>query len=302
VSSISIRSPRLLDVVDADASVERLATGFVFVEGPVWDGAGGYLLFSDIPADVMLRWDPAAGVGEARRPHNQGNGMTRDGLGRLVVCEHATHSVVRREPDGSWVTLASHFGTDELNSPNDVVVGADASVYFTDPTYGRRPAESEGDEHRLGFRGVFRIDPRDGEVHKIADDFAQPNGLCFSPDESTLYVNDTERAHIRAFSSTGGGPWRDVGVFFEGLTTGDPADGVADGMKADRLGNLYVTGPRGIWVVDPAGEHLGVIEVPEVAANLAWGGPGWKSLFVTATTSLYRIDMRVAGRVEPHMR
>ncbi|NNC92339.1 MAG: SMP-30/gluconolactonase/LRE family protein [Acidimicrobiia bacterium] len=295
-TSISVLSPRLLDLVDEDAALERLGAGFVFTEGPIWNRDGGYLLFSDIPADVMRRWDPDQGVTEARKPNNQGNGMTYDAAGRLVICEHATRRVARLEADGTSTVLASHFGSTRLNSPNDVVIGSDGTVYFTDPTYG---VDGEGD---LGFRGLYRINPADGAVELVDPDFDQPNGLCVSPDGSLLYVNDTERALIRVFPVNPDGSLAAARPFFSGITSGIRSDGVPDGMKCDRLGNVYVTGPHGIWIIDPDGAHLGVIEVPEVAANLNWGGADWQSLFITASTSLYRITLKVAGRVEPYMK
>lgn len=294
-SSVSVMSSQLLDLVDEHAQLERLATGFVFTEGPIWNQEGGYLLFSDIPADVMQRWDPDAGVTVARTPNNNGNGMTYDAEGRLLVCEHGPRRVVRL--DGRWTstTLASHLGSDRLNSPNDVVIRSDGTIYFTDPTYG---VEGDGD---LGFRGLYRIDPTDGEVHFIDSDFDQPNGLCFSPDESLLYVDDSERGLVRVFDVHPDGSLSEPRLFFAGMLTDSRSDGIPDGMKCDQLGNIYSTGPHGIWIINPDGEQLGLIRVPEVAANLNWGGADWQSLFITATTSLYRIDMKVAGRVEPYM-
>jgi gluconolactonase len=295
-SVISAVSPRLLELVDEDASLDRLATGFTFTEGPIWNREGGYLLFSDIPENVMRRWDPDQGAGEARKPNNNGNGMTYDAGGRLVICEHATRSVVRLDADGASTIVASHLGARRLNSPNDVVIGSSGTIYFSDPTYG------VDEEPELEFQGLYRIDPEAGDVHLVDSDFTQPNGLCLSPDESLLYVNDTERALIRAFNVDPDGSPSDPRIFFEGITSGNRRDGVPDGMKCDQLGNVYVTGPHGIWVIDPDGEHLGIIRVPEVATNLNWGGADWDSLFITGTTSLYRIDLKVAGRVEPYMR
>lgn len=295
------RSPLFFELVDEDAELERLATGFTFTEGPVWNPSGGYLLFSDMPDDVMRRWDPEGGITEVRRPNNKGNGMTYDREGRLLVCEHATSSVVRQEANGSFTTLASHYEGKELNSPNDVVVASDGSIYFTDPTYGRMPVFGVERETELDFRGLYRVTP-DGQLQLLAADFAQPNGLCFSPDEALLYVNDTQQAHIRVFDVQPDGSIANGRLFREGIGTDDPADGRPDGMKCDREGNLYVTGPGGIWVLAPDGEHLGTIEVPEKAANLHWGGTDWQTLFITASTSLYRIRMRAAGRLEPFMR
>lgn len=295
------RSPLFFELVEEDSELEQLATGFTFTEGPVWNPSGGYLLFSDMPDDVMRRWNPENGITEVRKPNNKGNGMTYDREGRLLVCEHATSSVVRREADGNFITLASHYEGRELNSPNDIVVASDGSIYFTDPTYGRMPVFGVERETELDFRGLYRIDPG-GHLQLLAADFAQPNGLCFSPDEALLYVNDTQEAHIRVFDVQPDGSISNGRLFREGIGTDDPADGRPDGMKCDREGNLYVTGPGGIWVLAPDSEHLGTIEVPEKAANLHWGGTDWRTLFITATTSLYRIGMRAAGRLEPFMR
>jgi gluconolactonase len=295
-STITVRSPRLLELVDENAPLERLAAGFTFIEGPIWNGAESYLLFSDIPEDVMRRWDPAQGATVARQPNNNGNGMTYDAAGRLVICEHATRSVVRLDADGTSTTVASHLGSKRLNSPNDVVISSNGTIYFSDPTYGL------DEEPELGFQGLYRIDPEAGAVHLVDSDFTQPNGLCLSPDETRLYVNDSERSHIRVFDVAPDGSPSDSSIFMAGITSGDRRDGVPDGMKCDRLGNVYVTGPHGIWVIDPDGDHLGVIGVPEVATNLNWGGPEWDSLYITGTTSLYRISLQVAGRAEPYMR
>jgi gluconolactonase len=206
--AIDVKSEKLYDLVGRDAQVERLATGFTFTEGPLWNKEGGFLLFSDMPGDVRRRWDERNGVQEVARPSNKGNGMTYDAEGRLVVCEHSTSSVVRIDPDGAGSgreLIASHYQGKELNSPNDVVVKADGSIYFSDPTYGRMPGFGVEREQELAFQGVYRVPPGGGEPHLLIDDFDQPNGLCFSPDESLLYINDTTRAHIRVFDVAAGG-------------------------------------------------------------------------------------------------
>src|SRR5690348_7035106 len=194
--AIAVHSEQLRDLVDEDAAVEQVATGFTFTEGPIWMPDGS-LHFSDMPADKRRRWHPGDGVTVLRDPSNKCNGMTIDNDGNLIVCEHVTSSVVRERPDGSRETIASHWRGKELNAPNDVIVARDGSILFSDPTYGRMPVFGLERPQELDFQGVYRIPPGGGELQLLVDDFAQPNGLCFSLDESLLYVNDTVRAHIR---------------------------------------------------------------------------------------------------------
>jgi gluconolactonase len=296
------RLAKLATVVDSDAVVELLAGGFKFAEGPIWHPRERCLLFSDIAGDARHRWTEDGGVDVVRRPNGMGNGMTFDADLNLLICEHATSSVVRDGPDGSRATVASHYQGKELNSPNDIVVRSDGSVYFTDPIYGRRPFNGIERPFQLAFCGVYRIPPGGGDLQLVANDFGQPNGLCFSVDESLLYVDDTPRAHIRVFRVRPDGSLDGGEPFATGIGDGTPrSGGWVDGIKCDEAGNIWVTGPRGIWVFSSGGEHLGIIEVPEVAANLHWGGDDWHSLFVTARTSLYRIRTRVTGHREPFM-
>jgi gluconolactonase len=303
--AIDVKSEKLYDLVGRDAEVERLATGFTFTEGPLWNKEVGFLLFSDMPGDVRRRWDERNGVQEVARPSNKGNGMTYDADGRLVVCEHSTSSVVRIDPDGAGSgreLIASHYQGKELNSPNDVVVKADGSIYFSDPTYGRMPGFGVEREQELAFQGVYRVPPGGGEPHLLIDDFDQPNGLCFSPDESLLYINDTTRAHIRVFDVAAGGTIANGRTFAESIGSGELEKGdLVDGMKCDERGNIWVTGPDGVWVFSPEGEHLGVVEIPENVGNIHWGGPAWNWMFVCASTGLYRFETKVAGRREPFM-
>ncbi len=301
---VIVNSDKLLDLVAEDVEVERLATGFTFTEGPVWHPTEHFLLFSDMPADVRRKWSAAEGVVEVMRPSNKCNGMTYDADLNLLVCEHATSSVVREYPDGRRQTIASHFRGKELNSPNDIVVRSDGSIYFSDPWYGRMPVFGVERERELGFQGVYRIPPGDGELELVVaeDEFEMPNGLCFSPDESLLYINDTPRAHIKVFEVAPDGSLGEGRLFFGGIGTGVIEEGIPDGMKCDELGNIWVTGPKGVWVISPEGEHLGVIEVPENVGNLAWGGPDWKWLFLPSSTSLYRVRTKVGPRREPYMR
>jgi gluconolactonase len=256
---------------------------------------------------VRRRWDEGqTGFTEVANPSNKGNGMTFDLEGRLVVCEHVTSSLVRMDPDGSGSgreVLASHYEGSELNSPNDVVVKSDGAIYFTDPTYGRMPGFGLEREQDLDFQGVYRIAPGGGDPQVVARDFAQPNGLCFSVDESQLYINDTDRAHIRVFDVAADGSLENGRVFAEGIGTASLEVGdLVDGMKLDERGNVWVTGPGGVCVFDPQGEHIGTVEVPEPVGNLNWGGPDWNWLFIPATTSVYRVQCKVAGNRLPYMR
>ena len=289
--SLDVRSPKLLDLIDADAELEQLGTGCEFTEGPVWHAEGKFLLFSDIPANQMKKWTAEEGITNFRVPSGKSNGLTYDKQGRLVTCEHANRRVSRTEADGTVVTIASHYEGKRLNSPNDVVVKSDGSIYFSDPPYGLTADYGVEGEQDLDFQGVYRLSPDGQTLTLLVDDFDRPNGLCFSPDESILYIDDTERLHIRAFDVQPDGTIANGRIFAE--EEGD--DGVPDGMKIDAHGNIYLTGPGGIWIFDASGEHLGVLQTPERAANLGWGGDDWSTLFITASTSLYSIQCKVSG-------
>jgi gluconolactonase len=303
--AVDVKSEKLFELVDKEARLEKLGTGFTFTEGPIWNREGRFFLFSDMPADIRRRWSADEGVVEVANPSNKGNGMTYDADGRLLVCEHTTSSLVRMDPDGSGSgreMLASHYAGKELNSPNDVIVADDGSIYFSDPWYGRMPVFGVERERELGFQGVYRIPPGGGDLQLLVDDFEQPNGLCFSPDESLLYINDTPRAHIRVFDRQPEGTIASGRMFFEHIGSGVIEEGIPDGMKCDERGNVYVTGPGGVWVISPEAEHLGVIEVPENVGNLNWGGDDWDWLYLPSSTSLYRIQMKVAGNRLSYMR
>jgi gluconolactonase len=303
--AVQAHKPEMLELIAEDAAVERLGTGFTYTEGPLWH-PDGYLLFSDMPGDVRRRWDEESGVTEVANPSNKGNGMTWDLDGRLLVCEHVTSSLVRMNPDGTGSgreALATHYDGRELNSPNDVIVKSDGSIYFTDPTYGRMPGFGLEREQELDFQGVYRLPAGGGELELVVDDFAQPNGLCFTADESLLYINDTDRAHIRVFEVGSDGSLSGGDVLADGIGTGELESGeLVDGMKLDEPGNIWVTGPKGVWVFSPEGEHLGVLEVPENVGNLNWGGPDWNWLFIPASTSMYRVQTKVSGNRLPYMR
>lgn len=293
------------DIMDVSSSVNQLGTGFTFTEGPIWHPSEKHLLFSDMPGDVRRRWDSAGGVVEVMRPSHKANGMTYDAALNLIVCEHATSSIVRFRPDGTREVLASHFEGKELNSPNDCIVANDGSIYFTDPTYGRMEHFGVPRDTELGFQGVYRLPPdhRPGDEPQLVSDrymFTQPNGLTFSSCQRWMWVNDTDQANIRMFDVAEDGRLINGRIFASGIKDSQLA-GVPDGMKADEKGNVWVTAPGGVWVFDFHGNHIGKVEVPEMAANLNWGGDNWDTLFICATTSLYAVQAKVRGRREPYM-
>jgi gluconolactonase len=289
------------ELLASDAEIRIVSSGFDFTEGPVWHPKDNFLIFSDIPGNTRRRFDGNSVTVQAR-PSNKGNGMAYDASLNLLVCEHATSSVARFQggADGPRAVLASHFEDKELNSPNDIVVGRDGSIYFTDPTYGRMPGFGVERPQQLDFQGVYRIAP-DGGLHLLVEKamFTQPNGLCFSPDETLLYVNDTEQTNIRVFNVVDG-KLSNMRIFASGIT--DPnKPGAPDGMKCDAQGNIWVTGPGGLWVYSSAGQLIGKIAVPEFVANLHWGGKDWHTLFITASTSLYALDVKVGPHIESFM-
>lgn len=277
-----------------------MAGGFDFLEGPVWRPSDRTLLFSDIPGDTRYRWTAERGVEVDQAPTNKANGLALDLQGRLLSCEHATSMLVRYE-DGQRVALASHYEGRGLNSPNDVVVARDGSIWFTDPPYGRGDTtHGVGRRQELAFQGVFRLPAGGGEPELLTDDFARPNGLCFDLEERVLFVDDTERMHIRRFGIDPDGSVTGGEVFF--TQEGDDRPGFPDGMKLDEEGNLWLCGPGGIWVVSPDADLLGIVEVPEVAANLCFAGDDRRDLFITASTGLYRLRTAVAGAPSPRER
>jgi len=292
-TGVEIRDRGFAAVVGEAVSFEQIGTGYLFTEGPLWNPRDQSLLFSDMPGNQIRRWTAKGGVAVFRKPSSMSNGLVWDAEGRLLACEHATSRVTRTEKDGSLTVIASHLEGKELNSPNDIVVKRDGGIYFTDPTYGRAEFYGVKRDPVLDFRGVYRAEPDGKRLTLLADDFGQPNGLCFSSDETRLFVNDTERQHVRVFDVKPDGTLAGGEVWAE--TTGEGA-GAPDGMKIDSGGNLYTCGPGGIHVFDPQAKCLGVIQVPEYTANFNWGDADLKSLFITASTSVYRIRVKVAGR------
>src|SRR3982751_2470695 len=275
-------------LIDPYAPVAQIGTGFDFTEGPIWHPVDHYLLFSDMPGDVRRRWDARRGVAEVKRPSNKCNGMTYDADLNLIVCEHSTSTLVRERADGRREVLASHYEGQELNSPNDVCVHSSGAIYFSDPWYGRMPVFGVERPRALGFQGVYRIPPGGGPPKLVVDRhlFDQPNGLCFSPDERLLYVNDTVQALIRVFDVEADGSLANARVLASGI-----GREFEPGLPA----------PGGVVVYSPAGELLGKVRVPELVANLAWGGTDFRTLYLTATHSVYAIATKVGPRHEPYM-
>ncbi|WP_207783889.1 SMP-30/gluconolactonase/LRE family protein [Micromonospora globispora] len=281
--------------VNGDEWVECLWTGGRWLEGPAWFPAGRYLVFSDIPNDRLLRWDETTGaVGVFRQPAGYANGHTVDRRGRLVSCEQGRRRVTRTEPDGTDTVLADRWKGLRLNSPNDVVEHSDGSIWFTDPSYG---IDSDYEGHRgeseIGGNHVYRVDPRDGEVHLVADDFEQPNGLAFSADESVLYIVDTRARHLRRFEVTEDGRLRGGAVF----ATCDA--GSFDGVRLDEAGRVWVAAHDGLHCFDPDGTLLGKLHLPEVVANFTFGGPKRNHLYICASSSLFTLRVNVNGARYP---
>ena len=274
------------NILDDSTKLEKLAGDFQFIEGPIWH-PDGFLLFSDIPANIIYKFASNQQVEVFRRPSGKANGNTLDKENRLLTAEHENRRVSRTEKDGKVITLADRYEGKRLNSPNDLVVKSDGSIYFTDPSYGVSKEQEE-----LGFYGVYRLAP-DGKLTLLVKDLVLPNGLAFSPDEQKLYVNNSEAGYIAVFDVKPDGTVTNQRLFAELKDASQ--GGVPDGLKVDVEGNVYSTGPGGVWIFSPDGKLLGKISVPETATNLAWGESDRKTLYITGTTSLYRIRLKIAG-------
>ena len=289
-------SPGLERIVSKDQEIEELGGGyggeFGPAEGPVWWKEGGYLLFSDIGNNRRMKWSPGETPTVFCEPSDRANGLTRDPSGRLIACEHETRRVTRLEQDGSITVVANNYRGMQLNRPNDVVVKSDGSIYFTDPITLNVVSD-------LDFCGVYRVSSDLGTINCLVRDFVLPNGLAFSPDESILYVNDSRKGHIRAFNVEPNGSLAlDTDRVFAELKGDLP--GVPDGMKVDVEGNVYCTGPGGVWVLDSSGRHLGTILTGAPSTtNIAWGGDDWKTLFITTRHTLARIQLKISGAPVP---
>jgi gluconolactonase len=294
--------PEIGDLLDTSGDMRQVAGGFVFTEGPVWDRRASTLYFSDIRNDSRYRWSAAGGTELVARPNFIGNGMVFDRAGNLLVCEHVTSSLVRIRPDGARDIVAYHYQGRYLNSPNDVITRSDGTVWFSDPDYGRWDhAVGVARKRDLDFQGLYRVDPG-GEVTLAAPEgtFEQPNGLCLSPDESELYVDDVHG--VKAFTVAADGSLSDARVLRGGMgSRGFPDDdGDPDGMKCDASGNIWCTGRGGVWVMRPDGELLGVVETPEICANLAWGGPDWRTLYLCTSTTVHEMRTKVPSAPLPY--
>ncbi|MEG4408598.1 SMP-30/gluconolactonase/LRE family protein [Microcoleus sp. MON2_D5] len=275
------------DILDDSAKLEKVAGNFQFIEGPLWH-PDGFLLFSDIPANIIYKLASNQQVEVFRTPSGKANGNTLDKENRLLTGEHENRRVSRTEKDGKVITLADKYEGKRLNSPNDLVVKSDGSIYFTDPSYG-----VSKDQEELGFYGVYRLAP-DGKLTLLVKDLVLPNGIAFSPDEQKLYVNNSEAGYIAVFDVKSDGTVTNQRLFAE-LKDAATKGGVPDGLKVDLEGNVYSTGPGGVWILSPDGKLLGRISVPETATNVAWGESDRKTLYITANTSLYRIRLKIAG-------
>ena len=301
-SIYEIHDKRFRNMIVPTADLDELYSDCRWAEGPVWFNDHGCLLWSDIPNQRILRWVPEGGVSVFRSPSNFANGNSRDRQGRLITCEHGGRRVTRTEVDGSITILADSFNGKKLNSPNDVIVRSDGTIWFTDPTYGIL-ADYEGykAEPEQPTRNVYRLDPSNGELTAVITDFYQPNGLAFSPDETKLYVADSAYSHsddlprhIRVFDVAEDGRSVSGGEVFCAVDSGLP-----DGFRFDTDGNLWTSAADGVHCFSPEGELLGKIKVPQVVANVTFGGPRRNRLFITATKSLYAIYLTVTGVQTP---
>ncbi len=288
VFELQALSPKFWDLVDRDAKLETVATGFGFTEGPMWDAAG-FLYVSDETINKIFRVYPN-GKKEEVIALGDPDGNTFHREHRLIDCASVLRAIIAVTPDGKYKILADHYDGKKLNSPNDVIVGPDGALYFTDPTMDL----VAGEKQEIPFQGVYRLDDK-GSVRLLTKDLTQPNGLAFSPDGKSFYIDDSEKRNIRVYDVAPDGTLSNGRIF--GQEPGAKHEGVPDGIKVDKSGNLFVTGPKGIWVWDAKGNHLGTIAMPEQPANLTWGDRDYRTLYITATTSVYRLEMKTQGYV-----
>lgn len=288
--------PKFDSLIAPDAVIEKIADGFSFTEGPLWNSGGNYLLFSDIPESKIFKWSAKNGVEIYRKVSHFSNGLTYDPDGKLIACEHQSRSITREIAGGEFETLASHYQGKKLNSPNDVVASRDGSILFTDPIYGLQAGNGGPADQELPFQGVYRIKPGNNELELITDSFERPNGLAFSPDNKTLYIADTVRQHLRAFNVDEN--WRFTGGQLWAELWDENVSGRPDGLKVDVAGNLFSAGPGGVWVFNSKADLLGRIYLDGKTSNLAWGEDG-HSLFITCSSVVYRIKCKTAGKIPP---
>jgi len=314
--------PSIDSVIPAGAKLERITTGFTWVEGPVW--VHGSLFFAEIPSNSIRRWTPGRGVSIFLQPSGYkgsapyggrepgSNGMTLDALGRLTVAGHAQRDVYRFEslnPETASTVLVDSYQGKRLNSPNDLVYRSDGSLYFTDPPYGLRKQNDSDPEKQLQVNGVYRLphalqhkagaSSANADLQLLISDLPRPNGIAFSPDEKYLYVDNSEPKKIwMRYRVRSDGTLADPKLLYD--ATSDPRAGGPDGMKVDMQGNIYSAGPGGIWIFSPDGKPLGTIVMPERVSNVAWAGPDRKTLYITASSSIYRVQLKIPGEALVH--
>lgn len=289
---LDIHDRRLTDILDADAELEIISSGHRFLEGPAWHPYEKHLRFSDILGNATKQWSEAAGLSIYRANSHMANGNTYDRRGRLLSCHHASSRVTRMDDDQTMTVLASHYHGAELNSPNDIVAKSSGAIYFTDPPYGREAKVGIPRDRQLEFNGVYRLAAGDDAVTLLAKDFNRPNGLCFSVDESLLYINDTPESLIRVYDVETDGSLSNGRLFAE--TSGDGPGG-PDGMKVDSEGNLYCCAAGGLHVFDADGAFLGRLRTPMQITNFTFGDEDLSALFLTGITTLYRARTRIPG-------
>lgn len=285
---LQAESPHFWDLVEHNAKLTSVGTGFGFTEGPVWDEAG-FLYVSDETINKIYRLH-LDGRKEELIALGDPDGNTFDRQHRLIDCASVLRAIIQVTLDGKYKVLADHYDGKKFNSPNDVIVGPDGALYFTDPTLDL----VAGEKQEIPFQGVYRLDSK-GNVQLLTKELTQPNGLAFSPDGKHFYVDDSDQRNIRVYDAAPDGTLKNGRIF--GEEPGGKDDGVPDGIKVDKNGNLFVTGPKGIWIWDANGNHLGTIVMPEQPANLSWGDKDYRTLYITATTSVYRLEMKTQGFV-----
>jgi len=292
--NVQVFTPKFNQFIDSGNVLETVVTGFEFTEGSIWHPVEQSLIFNDILGNAIYHWTEVQGLKKLRRNSHMANGNTYDRQGRVLTCEHATSRVTRTDfaHAGEMEVLATHYQGRELNSPNDIICGQDGMIYFTDPAFGRLESVGVPREQELDFQGIYRLDPDSGSLTVLVRDFAKPNGLCFSLDEKYMYINDSAHNHIRLFEVTGEGTLSNDRLWAELSPAGK---GVADGIKVDQAGNIFCCGPGGIHLFDADAVYLGIILMPEQSANLTWGGEDYRTLYITASTSVYRLQTRIPG-------
>jgi gluconolactonase len=305
IGSIERLDPALDNLIATNVAIEKLAGGFKWAEGPVWDKRGQALYFSDVPQNVVFKWQMGVGTREFLFPSGytgqlltnaQGaNGLAFDKQGHLILCQHGDRRIARLQPKGGFTTIAQYYKFRRFNSPNDLAIKSNGDIYFTDPTYGL-PKGARDPERELGISGVYRVNGK-GEVSLLISDLTFPNGIAFSPDEKTLYVaiSDPKQPVIMAYEVEANGNVSNGHIFFDAAPLTSRGKGLPDGLKVDKLGNVWSTGPGGVLIITAEGNHIGTLNTGEPTANCAFGGPKGTTLFITANRYLCRVQTLVKG-------